>query len=369
MSEKRRVRTVGENLAAPLALAMLAVLVALAAPEVLGKGLRAQVQTGAEASPGAGDEPQPAGEGAGAGASASPVAFVQYAEPGKFEFLVPEGVQRLTVIAGGGGGGGGAGSFGVGGGGGAGAGLYALELPVVPGERIPIVVGAGGKGSHGEASVVGPWTFPGGRRGAAGRGSTGEVDPKSGLPTPPVAGPGGEPGPFGTAGGTGGLRENGGNEGAARKARDFPDGSVYVEHPGGAKGGAGNNTSGGGGGGGAGLNGPGGAGGRGQKKDGSRGGSASANCAGGGGGAGAGRGKDDPGAGGNGGPGWVGIWYADPRIEQANRIAEIQRVIASSPEALRGEIAQLEERKKVLAEEIADLEIVKAGLKSPALEK
>jgi len=64
----------------------------------------------------------------------------------------------------------------------------------------------------------------------------------------------------------------------------------------------------------------------------------------------------------------VGIWFIDPRIERENRVAEIQRVIAASPEALRGEIAQLQESKRVLVEEIEDLKGVKADLKSQNLE-
>jgi hypothetical protein len=294
---------------------------------------------------------------------ADSIAFVKYAVAGTFELTVPDEVRVLTILAGGGGGAGGQGGPGVGGGGGAGAGLYLLELPVVPGEKIPIVVGAGGQGSNGENTIVGPWTLPGGGKGARGR--KGEVvDPQAITPPLAIPGQGGEAKLFGTAGGEGSQQENGGSPGAGRKARAFPDGSVYSDQPGGKGGVSARNTSGGGGGGGGGLNGPGGAGGNGQKRgDGNAGESASDNCAGGGGGSGTGRGGDNPGAGGNGGPGWVGIWYVDPQIDRDNRISEIRRVIASSPEELRGEIAQLQEKKTVLEEEIADLKRVKEELR------
>lgn len=66
--------------------------------------------------------------------------------PGSFTFVVPRNVNTVRVQIWGGGGGGGAGNghYATGGGGG---GFAMADVSVVPGQQIPIVVGAGGKGA------------------------------------------------------------------------------------------------------------------------------------------------------------------------------------------------------------------------------
>ncbi|BFH65052.1 glycine-rich domain-containing protein [Paenibacillus azoreducens] len=102
-----------------------------------------------------------------------------YNVPGTYTFEVPDGISRINARIWGAGGGGGAGhltTYNVGGGGGAGAYLM-LTLPVVPGQKLAVVVGKGGAGgtfnidfggTAGGSSSVGSYTAYGGGPGLHG---------------------------------------------------------------------------------------------------------------------------------------------------------------------------------------------------------
>ncbi|GIP25480.1 hypothetical protein J23TS9_06100 [Paenibacillus sp. J23TS9] len=79
-----------------------------------------------------------------------PVGKQEFSTVGTYNFTIPEGVTRITVVLSGGGGGGGGGYNGTaGGGGGATGGVSIGTLNVVPGQSCSIVVGSGGKGGNG----------------------------------------------------------------------------------------------------------------------------------------------------------------------------------------------------------------------------
>ena len=80
-----------------------------------------------------------------------------FTTPGRYNWIVPEGVTSITVLAIGGGGGGGAGSFvasisAVNGGGGAGY-AYMYNYPVTPGDTYTVQVGCGGKTAERSGTV------------------------------------------------------------------------------------------------------------------------------------------------------------------------------------------------------------------------
>lgn len=80
---------------------------------------------------------------------------------GSYSFTVPNGVYSISaIITGGGGGGGGEGGGYHGGGGGAGGFGVVVNIPVTPGQVIPVTVGAGG--ALGEPYMSGPgwWSAP-----------------------------------------------------------------------------------------------------------------------------------------------------------------------------------------------------------------
>jgi hypothetical protein len=72
-----------------------------------------------------------------------------FTEPGLKNFTVPQGINRLWVVVVGGGGGAG---VCIAGGGGAGGMVENTTYPVVPGQVIPLNVGVGGNGGHGDNS-------------------------------------------------------------------------------------------------------------------------------------------------------------------------------------------------------------------------
>lgn len=105
-------------------------------------------------------------------------------------FLVPEGIERVFIVAAGGGGGGGGGQFGSGGGGGVGCAPFLLLAPVTPLETLTITIGAGGAGgaytvaggAGGNTTIVSlfrTYLFPGGLGGYTSPSSTSTVRARS----------------------------------------------------------------------------------------------------------------------------------------------------------------------------------------------
>ena len=78
--------------------------------------------------------------------------FQQYKDPGTYSFLIPNGVNTISVLAIGGGGAGDDGNTGDGGGGGGAGGACAVasNVAVTPGNTITVVVGAGGASGQGK---------------------------------------------------------------------------------------------------------------------------------------------------------------------------------------------------------------------------
>lgn len=78
--------------------------------------------------------------------------FQQYKDPGTYSFLIPNGVNTISVLAIGGGGAGDDGNTGDGGGGGGAGGACAVasNVAVTPGNTITVVVGAGGTSGQGK---------------------------------------------------------------------------------------------------------------------------------------------------------------------------------------------------------------------------
>jgi hypothetical protein len=276
------------------------------------------------------------------------------------EFVVPEGVYRITVVGCGGGGGGGAGSspqeysigFNSSGGGGGPGDKLAVKIGrggtggIRAVERLPT---PGGSGQAGEPSSLGPLTFHGGVGGAGGlllqRGPQVQVNQLLGLPPPARGGsgsPGGFPGGDGSPGGRDRQGDRGGNSPFA------PGGNP------GAVGGDHRVSSGSGGGGGA-SRGPGGDGGR-ASEDPTKGATAIVNtCAGGGGGGGAFK-RDQDVSGGSGGSGFVEVFWDEPVARQEMLLQEIDRLITELPQGILAEdvLRALEARlAKQLRQELA----------------
>jgi hypothetical protein len=108
-----------------------------------------------------------------------------YTTPGSYSFIVPAGVTQISAVAVGGGGGGNYAWSNSGGGGGALA--WANNIPVNPGQVIPVVVGAGGVGGStggngGPSSVGSFFSAQGGYGSASGLSGTAAV-PLSGTVT------------------------------------------------------------------------------------------------------------------------------------------------------------------------------------------
>jgi hypothetical protein len=166
---------------------------------------------------------------------------VVFATPGTYTFVVPDGVTEVCAVAVGGGGAGMGYSGGSGWGGGGGGLRWINNIPVVPGESIPVVVGAGGVAVLESAPGGGSSSF-GMHITAHGGGGGHWDDPKKGQGGGGVGGSGGKGGTSfdasGGGGGAGGYSGQGGDTGKA--------GAIYYAGGGGGGGGA-SQCSGGGG--------------------------------------------------------------------------------------------------------------------------
>jgi hypothetical protein len=169
-------------------------------------------------------------------------------------FVVPCGVTSITVSAWGGGGAGGAADNNPNGGsGGGGGGFCSYTVAVIPGQSIPLTVGAGGAGGNGNGGTGGNTTIlaltaNGGTGGGQNQGAAGTGGTAAGGTTNVAGGPGGTgTTTLGAAGGTsnslagGASRNTSGNGNASTNRGGGGGGGLRIGGGGGRNGGNGTN--------------------------------------------------------------------------------------------------------------------------------